>query len=191
MDEYKANNAYAAMNIYKSLSDREMAAFVRYLEEKPETLPPFFYIAVADYIYKKDKDKASLWYYIGKLRVYEDVMMCKDETARGQLAMYPMLAENTIRHMADKMTDTDYTIKIFQASLDWDEVHPQRVSPIWACYHGATAFMHQPELLPDSEFERIKKEVRGQVELAIKNRKNKEFVKKLEEFSKEYNEANK
>lgn len=179
-----------AYSLYTNLTSIELDDLVKYIEKYPEKFPPIFYMILADHIYKTDKDKAVLWYYIGKLRAYEDVMMCNDETSRSQLAGYPLLAKDTINYMSSKVTDVNFSIDILQKSLDWDESHPKRTSPIWACYHGIEAFDHKPTLKQKSEFPKIKKEIRSQVETAINNRKNPEFVKQLKQYSKEYSVKN-
>lgn len=151
-------NTDAVMDTYKSLSNSEMDEFVAYLEEYPEKFPPFFYILSADHIYKKDKDKALLWYFIGTIRSTEDVWMCKDITARSQIHLYPMFAQNTLEYLQTK-SNISPTI---QEALDWDKTHKKRLNPVWACYHGMKAFYQEPELVAKWRWAKIRYDVRKQ-----------------------------
>ncbi len=170
----QSGNNTKALGIYKTLSNSEKDELVKYLEKYPEKFPPIFYILVADYIYATDKDKAVLWFYIGKIRSYQDVFMCKDKTSRGQLVFYPQMAPKTLQYMSQKSSDTKYTTNILQQSLDWDDAHPNRISPIWACYHGIEAYTKKPELVPKEEYPKIKKQIREQIETTIKSHKDSE-----------------
>lgn len=167
-----------AMDVYNSLSDNEKNEFVDFLEEYPDKLPPLFFITTADHVYKTDKDKAVFFYFLGKLRAAEDVVLCKDTTAASQLGVYPMLAQNTLRYVASKIEDGDYSIDFMQKTLDWDDSHPKRFNSKWACYHGIEAFSHDPELIDEKDFNKKRNEVRAQVQEAIDRRRNREQYKK-------------
>lgn len=156
-EEMAKINADYVMDTYYSLSDSEMDEFVAYLEEYPENFPPFFYILTADHIYKKDKDKALLWYFIGTIRSYEDVCMCKDITARSQIQVYPMIAAKTTEYL---QTKGEAIPDIVQTALDWDKTHKDRFDPTWACYHGMNAFYQKPELVSKWKRPKIKYDVR-------------------------------
>ena len=130
----KENQTAKAIDLYKQLSESEKNEFVALLERQPGIVPPFYFIDLADYVYKTDKDKAVFFFYFGKLRATEDVLMCKD----------------------------------------WDNANPERVSPIWSCYHGLDAFSQEPVLLDADKFPKIQKKVQKIVKNSIK------------EFKKEY-----
>ena len=181
---YATGQNDAAMDIYKNLTDTEKEEFVKYLEKYPEKFPPLFFIITADYVFQTDKDKAIFFYYLGKLRAVEDVYLCEDKTARGQINMYSMLAPKTLQYYAtdDKMYDPQYSIDILQKTLDWDDAHPKRLNPIWACYHGIESFSHKPNLVEESEFPKIRNEVRAEVQTAIEKRKDKNFVNQLKQL---------
>lgn len=180
------NQASTAIDMFKAFTPEEYTEFESYLDENPDKISPFYYIAMADKVFEHDKDKAVFYYYFGKLRATEDVMMCKDTSARGQLGMYPMVAVNTLTYVRDvKMEDTQYFIDFMQKTLDWDNKYTKRVSPIWACYHGALVFTgKKPELLPDSEFPNVQKTVQGMVQKAIDARKDPTFAEKAKALKK-------
>ena len=161
-----------ALDIYKNFTDAEKTEFAQYLEENQEKFPPFYFVAMADFVFKTDKNKAVLWYNVGKMRSMQDVRMCEDKTARGQTAMYSLIAPNTTGYMqqTQKNGDKNYMISTLKEVLAWDKAHPKRVSPIWSCYHGAQVFYKPgpPALLPKSEFPKIQKEVRKNFEELIK-----------------------
>ena len=129
---------------------------------------------LADYVFKTDKDKAVFFFYFGKLRATEDVLMCKDETARAQLSVYPLMAQDTLNYMSTKYNDINYLPAVLQKTIDWDNANPERVSPIWSCYHGLDAFSQEPVLLDADKFPKIQKKVQKIVKNSIK------------EFKKEY-----
>lgn len=161
-----------ALQIYKSFTDAEKAEFAKYLEKNDEKFPPFYFVAMADFVFKSDKNKAVLWYNIGKIRSIQDVRMCKDTSARGQTAMYALIAPDTTTYMqqTQKSGDRKFMINTLKEVLEWDKAHSKRVNPIWSCYHGAQAFYKPgpPELLPENEFPKIQKEVQSGVEELIK-----------------------
>ncbi len=163
--EEEARASYLFANEF---SAKDMENFVQYIDIHPETVPPIFYIASADYyIYTKNPDKAALWFYVGRLRAEEDIWMCKDKTASSQFAAYNQLAPGTVKYLSKKLKDKKYALELLKNVLTWDEEHPQRIGPIWACYHGIEAFEHEPELLPESDFPKIKQYVRGKYQASV------------------------
>lgn len=170
----KENQTAKAIDLYKQLSESEKNEFVALLERQPGIVPPFYFIDLADYVYKTDKDKAVFFFYFGKLRATEDVLMCKDETARAQLSVYPLMAPDTLDYMSTKYDDMNYIPAVLQKTIDWDNANPERVSPIWSCYHGLDAFSQEPVLLDADKFPKIQKKVQKIVKNSIK------------EFKKEY-----
>ena len=146
---YLTNSGVAAdaMKVFDSLNNDELDELVDFLDKYPEKLPPFFYMSIADHIYKTDKDKAVEWYYIGALRALEDAFACKDTTARSQIGIYPML----------------YKYRIIKKAVNWDIAHSKRYDPIWACYHGIEAFEKQPQVVSYSERKKIISYVRSRL----------------------------
>ena len=78
-----------------------------------------------------------------------------------------MLAPKTLKYVATKVNDKKYIANLMQKALDWDIAHPQRVNPIWACYHGISAFMSKPELLPEKEYTVVQNKVRAEIKESI------------------------
>lgn len=154
----KQNNMYKATEKYKSFTENEFNQFVEYLEKNPGELPPIYFVIVADQVYAYDKDKAVFMYNFGKVRALEDVKMCKDQSARQQTFFYGLMAPKTLEYMQSKATDMEYVSNVYSKIIEWDNIYSNRVSPIWACYHGIQAFDKEPELLPDNEFKKIKAE---------------------------------
>lgn len=171
------NRADKAVNLFKGFNSKEMNEFEKFLETNPEKLPPIYFIASADRIFNKDKDKAVLWYFIGKIRSTEDVLMCKDKSARAQLSTYPMLAQNTLKYaanIAQKSGNYDYMSDKLEKAVAWSDLHPQRVNPVWSCYHGMQVFINNepPKLLPQSEFPKIQKQIREEIKKSIEKHKS-------------------
>lgn len=177
MTEYAAQNrADKAISLFKEFNAKEMSEFANFLESNPEKLPPIYFIASADSIFTKNKDKAVLWYFIGKIRSTEDVSMCVDKSAAAQLSAYPLLAQNTLKYAADiteKSGNYNYISKKLEKALAWSDSHPQRVSPIWSCYHGIQVFIKNepPKLLPENEFPKIQKQIRDDIKKSIEKHK--------------------
>ena len=172
IDFSEKNEASEAANLLAQLLTKEKDELANYIEFNSDKVPPVYFIIMADHIYKSDKDKAALWYYIGKFRSYQDTLMCKDKTTQSQLEVYPMLAPKTLKYVATKVNDKAYIANLMQKALDWDIAHPQRVNPIWACYHGISAFMNKPELLPESEYTVIQTKVRNEIKESINKYRN-------------------
>jgi len=171
------NRTDKAIDLFKSFSLKEMNEFENFLETNPEKLPPIYFIASADKIFNKNKDKAVLWYFIGKIRSTEDVLMCEDKSARAQLSVYPLLAQNTLKYAAgitEKSGNYDYIAEKLEKALAWSDAHPQRVSPVWSCYHGMQVFIKNepPKLLPENEFPKIQKQMREDIKKSIQKHKN-------------------
>ena len=162
---YLTNSGVAAdaMKVFDSLNNDELDELVDFLDKYPEKLPPFFYMSIADHIYKTDKDKAVEWYYIGALRALEDAFACKDTTARRQIGIYPMLAPDTVEYGTTKFKDADYKYRIIKKAVNWDIAHSKRYDPIWACYHGIEAFEKQPQVVSYSERKKIISYVRSRL----------------------------
>ena len=168
----KQNNMYKADKTYKSFNENEFKQFVEYLEKNPGELPPIYFVIVADQVYDYDKDKAVFMYNFGKVRALEDVKMCKDQSARQQTFFYGLMAPKTLSYMQSKATDIEYVSSVYSKIIEWDNIYSNRVSPIWACYHGIQAFDKEPELLPDNEFEKIKSETHESLKNIAKIIKN-------------------
>lgn len=133
----------------------------------PDVLP-VYYVAVADEIFTKDKDLASLLYAIGRYRSMQDVFVCKDRSAAGAVQMEPLLAPNTVKYMSDK--GVKYRAEITQKVLDWDLKNPNRPSPEWICYHGMEVFINNGKITTDKQqFEAKKPEVRIHLEKFVKD----------------------
>ena len=131
-------------------------------------------MAIADDIYKKDKDQAALYYMIGRYRLGQDVQMCTDTSAQAVFSGLPYIAPKTATYVS-KMSNKNLA-KLFRKLAQWDEQNPARTEHSWVCYHGMEVFMTGTvKTLPEKEFEKIKKESR---ESLMKN------IEKLENNSK-------
>ena len=155
----KNNNIAQSVELYRTFSPKEASEFALYLEKNPGELPPLYFVMTADHVYDTDKDKAVFMYNFGKVRAMEDVKMCKDTSAKQQTMFYGLMAPKTLKYMQSKATDIEYVSSLYNKIIEWDNLYDDRVSPAWACFHGIQAFSSRPELLPDSEFERIKNEM--------------------------------
>ena len=172
----KNMNADSAIKTYKTLNDEEINEFAQYLEKYPDKLPPIYFVLVSDKVFENDKDKAVFFYNFGKTRAREDVMMCKDTSARQQLMVYSWIAPKTVQYMQTKATDAGYIDNLALKIIDWDNKYNDRVSPVWACYHGITAFYEKPELLPQEEFANIQKQTHE--DLKNMSKQIQEYLKK-------------
>ncbi len=171
VDFAEKNEGSEAASMFAQLSNKEKDELANYVEFHSEKVPPVYFIIMADHVYKSNKDKAALWYYIGKFRAYQDTMMCKDKTSQSQLEVYPMLAPKTLKYVATKVNDKKYLAGLMQKALDWDIAHPDRVNPVWACYHGISAFTKAPKLIPESEYTKVQEQVRDEIRASIKKYK--------------------
>lgn len=150
--EYVDQNKHSlAEDVLSNMSSKEKDEFISYIEKNDAAVPPLYYIKMADYILKTDKDKAALWFYIGKVRAYEDVMMCKDKTSQAQLAIYQQFAPKTVKYLFSRNKDKSYMAALLQQVLDWDIAHENRYSPVWACYQSLTATTKTPEIVKNDE----------------------------------------
>jgi len=166
LQQQKSGDATTLLN---QLTPKEAEELASYVEFKSQEVPPIYFIFLADSVYKNDKDKALLFYNIGKVRAYEDVMMCKDNTAKAQLSIYPSLAPKTIKYLSTKIKNKKYIADLMQKTLDWDTSHPDRYNPIWACYHGISAKTNgQPQLIEESKRAAVIENARQELKDTIK-----------------------
>ena len=148
------------------MSPAEKKKLYKYAMANPDKVTPITYIALADYIYHTSKEDALFWYFVGRIRATEDIMMCTDESASQQVAYYPMLAEDTMSYFRELGKNAS---RIMAKAVDWDEQHPQRVNPKWACYHGMQVFMlGDVTTKPMSEYKKIQEDYRARVRKSLK-----------------------
>ena len=161
------NNHSSAEDTLKTLSTKEKDEFIAYIKNNETKVPPLYYIKMADYILKTDKDMAAKWYYIGKVRAYEDVMMCKDKTAQSQLEILQYFAPKTVKYLFSRNKDKSYMADLLQSVLDWDIAHQNRINPIWACYQGIGAATKAPELKTEAQRQKAIENVRDELKESI------------------------
>ena len=161
------NNHSSAEDTLKTLTSKEKDEFINYINTNEAKVPPLYYIKMADYILKTDKDLAAKWYYIGKVRAYEDVMMCKDKTAQSQLDILQYFAPKTVKYLFSRNKDKSYMAGLLQSVLDWDIAHQDRINPIWACYQGISAATKTPELKSETQRQKAVENVRDELKESI------------------------
>ena len=135
-------------DIAPTLNRNELQEVANWMDFHSGDFIPLYYIAMADYIFEIDRDKAIFWYFVGRLRSTQDVFMCTDESARAQIATYPMFAQKTLHFASD---DLGKLQKILVKAMLWDSVHFKRQSPKWSCYHGFQTVFMEPELVSKKE----------------------------------------
>ena len=162
------NNAVQTLQLAKGFDSYEKKEFINWIQNNPEKTIPVFYMFMADEIYKTNKDDAVFWFSVGKLRAVEDVRMCKDSTNTSQIAVFSMMAPNTVQYQNQK--GYKYILEKLEAAIKYDNAHPQRLNPVWACYHGLSAFSGKIEVLPSYEFEKIKNDTQETFVNSIKRR---------------------
>ena len=166
--EFAGKNQHTmAEDALKDLTTKEKDELVQYIEANYTSVPPLYYIKMADHVLKTDKDKAALWFYIGKVRAYEDVMMCKDKTAQSQLDILQYFAPKTTKYIFSKNKDKSYMADLLQKVLDWDISHKNRTNPIWACYQGISASTKTPELKSEDLRQKVLDNVRDELNESI------------------------
>ena len=155
-----------AENIVLNKTDKEKKELLNYVMNNPEKVLPITYMALADYIYENDNKKEALfWYYVGSLRSYEDLNVCTEKSAWAQVGYYPMLAPKTAEY-SGTLSD-DERNQLTEKALKWDEAHPDRVNPKWACYHGF--YDGDVTTKPIAEYLKLQKEFREKVRSSFKN----------------------
>jgi hypothetical protein len=162
------NNAVQTLQLAKGFDSYEKKEFINWIQNNPEKTIPVFYMFMADEIYKTNKDEAVFWFSVGKLRSAEDVRMCKDTTNTAQIAIFSMTAPNTVQYQNQK--GYKYILEKLEEAIKYDDAHPQRLNPVWACYHGLSAFSGKIEVLPSYEFEKIKKDTQETFVNSVKKR---------------------
>ncbi|MBR3604843.1 MAG: hypothetical protein IKL52_02305 [Candidatus Gastranaerophilales bacterium] len=140
--------------VASTLNAQEIESVMNWMDMHSGDFVPLYYIAMADYIFEIDKEKAVFWYFIGRLRSTQDVFMCADESARAQIGIYPMFAQKTLQYASG---DLNKLRCVLARAMLWDSIHFKRQSPKWSCYHGIDAMLVEPELV--SKKEQIKRKV--------------------------------
>lgn len=149
------------------MSNSEKAALFEYAKSNPGKVKPVVFMALADYIFETDKNEALFWYFAGRVRATSDIAMCEDTSARQQLAIYPMMAPNTMQYAFENEKLVKAAVK---KALAWDEANKERLHPEWACYHGMMVFMLDGEVSTKdmSEYNKIQKETRAYMRKGLK-----------------------
>ena len=125
---------------------------------------------MADHVYKTNKYKAAIYYYFGRLRATEDISLCKDSTAKAQIAVYPQFAPKTLGYIKEQ--GESYAISVIEKALELDLKYSKReYDPIWPCYHGMSAFNGKPELIPEKDFAEKIAETRADIQKALEKHK--------------------
>ena len=160
------NNDVKAIDIFKTFSDKEIEQFEKYLDKKPNEIPPVYFIIMADKILDTNKDKAAIYYYFGRIRATEDVFLCKDKISRTQISVYPKMAPKTLAYLSDN--SNSYKVKVVEKALSLDKKYSGRFyNPIWACSYGLGAFGKKPELIPKNEQLYTIREVRDNIKKSL------------------------
>lgn len=148
------------------LSDSEKFKLYKYAKSNPDKVKPIVFIALADYIFKTNKEEALFWYYAGRVRATSDIAMCEDESARQQVSYYPDIAINTMMY---SYNNPKLTKNAMIKALKWDEENRARINPEWACYHGSMVFKLNGEVITKdmSEYDKIQKETRDYMRKGI------------------------
>ncbi len=146
---------------YRNLSDFKKQKYINDVKNYSDTVLPIYYIAVADDVYKQNKNLAALLFTIGRYRITQDALSCKDSSATGIIGMLNFYAMDTASYIG-KMGKKK-RIKLLQQVLDWDEQHPNRPNPKWVCYHGIDVFINndeQPKIVSSKKYKEIRQKVR-------------------------------
>ncbi len=130
-------SGYEIAEIYiKKLSQKEQEQIDDLLYQNKLVVPPYVYVTIADDIVKRDKQKALVFYCIGRLRTTEDGMMCKDGRVLSELIRaYPSLASQTMEYALDCIGkgNTEAYKSAIEEAIKWDNEHTERISPEWIC----------------------------------------------------------
>ena len=150
-----------------NLPDAKKAELFEYAKTYPDKVKPVVFMALADYIFKTDKNEALFWYFAGRIRATSDIAMCDDTSSRQQLAYYPEMATNTMNYGSQNPKQVKNAIK---KALKWDETNKNRMHPQWACYHGSMVFLLNGEVTTKdmAEYEKIQKETRDYIYKGLK-----------------------
>lgn len=146
------NRSCCFINYLNALNKDEIIVVAKWMEKNSNKIPPICFSIFSDKIFEIDKEKAILFYFIGRIRTTQDVQMCNDKSASAQLAIFPMFAPKTLNYIAqnEKIMRT-----IAPKVVLWDVLHFARMSPKWSCYHGVQAFLKEPELKNAFEYYKI------------------------------------
>ena len=163
-------NDVKAIDIFKTLSDKEVKQFEKYLDKKPADLPPVYFLIMADKIFDTNRDKAAIYYYFGRIRATEDSHLCEDTVSRKQVSVYPKMAPRTISYISKN--SNRYKLKVAEKALSLDKKYSSRFyNPIWACSYGLGAFGKKPELIPKNEQFYMIQEVRDKIKKSLETYK--------------------
>lgn len=154
------------LQTFKKMSAKQKEQFAEDIINYPDKVLPLYYVSIADDIFEINKRKAVFLFMVGRFRSVQDVMMCKDETARSAISVFPYMASRTTDYI-EKMSNKKLAL-ILQDVLDWDKSHTKRPSPEWICYHGMQALEDGTvQTLPTKDFQNILKQTRTDLEKQI------------------------
>lgn len=156
------------------LSEKDKSALLNWVENNFDNISPFYYIFFADEMFKKDKELAVYWFSIGSVRITEDAQMCEDKSAMSRLPLYAMMAPETVSYMMNDK-DEKFLMNTLKRAIKWDNEHPNRYNPVWACPVNQEN-NESAKLLPSSEFEKIKVNTHTQMIEQLQQQIDKKFI---------------
>lgn len=143
---------------YYNMPIEKRVQFMNNALKTQETTLPIYYIYFAEDIYPKDKDTAAFLFMLGYYLSVQDVSMCMDKSATSAIGGFGYIAPNSAEYVS-KLSNEKMN-KLINHVFEKEESLTSRPDPKWICYHGMAAFTGEVKTLPESEYDKIRAEVR-------------------------------
>lgn len=106
-----------------------------WLKERAQTFPPVYLYAMADRMYKVDKEGTVKWFAAARVRHTYDLLRCKNSDALNRLNVFTYRFRKTAFKFIRKNPERAY--EVARSGLEWDIDNPiHRTSPVKECLLG-------------------------------------------------------
>jgi len=156
------------------------SSVVATLAANVDALPPPYLYELVRRICISDPERASYLFGLAGLRARYDAYKCVDETAKA--GVHATVFSLQIPECKSMLSDTDLFLSSMRKLRDAKELFSSKASPWWICSHGMAAIKAGLEkrtldvaewLKPESEWEKIKEQVRSDIDYTIEKNSKK------------------
>jgi hypothetical protein len=154
---------------------RESDAYViSTLTAEMDDLPPLYLYELVRRTCISDPERASYLFGLAGMRLRYDAYRCVDASAKA--GVHATVFALQMPECGSMLSDLDLSLKSLRKLRDAKELFSSKASPWWICSHGMAAMQAGLEkrtldvaewLKPESEWEKIREQVRGDIDYTI------------------------
>lgn len=168
--QIKANKNKEAINAILTLDNNEYQTLTNYFQNNlPSLIPPYLFM-LSNAVIDINKQQATYYYLLARLRLMEDIDKCNDQTSGADIFMFiGKIAPKPITYVSTEAT-SDELKKATESAINFDVKNPNKLSPMWICTHGVGAFSSGGvQLASESSWPDIYKKEQSKLQKTIDN----------------------